>query len=238
MTTPLQQAAYDIGAKGSDPTEEERLAFESWMRGHCWAVIGDWDGKQYKHGCEDGEFIHGGAMGTRRLWAAWRDRGAVAMVLAEKSQAVEPIGYVRHADKTFWPHPEYAVYASVSPSLAPVYAHPAPPVEAHQVAVPPGWALVPIEPTKAMWAAVNKLDDEMAANGYDGKGCSIEQAWDCLLAAAAQGEKPVAQQAVPMTDAQIETTCRFIEPTFAGPIAYDLLIARAIEAHHGIGAKP
>jgi hypothetical protein len=46
-------------------------------------------------------------------------------VESEKSQAVEPIGYVRHADKTFWPHPECAVYASVSPSLAPVYAHPA-----------------------------------------------------------------------------------------------------------------
>ena len=44
----------------------------------------------------------------------------------EQAQAVEPIGYVRHADKTFWPHPECAVYASVSPSLAPVYAHPAP----------------------------------------------------------------------------------------------------------------
>ena len=46
----------------------------------------------------------------------------------EQAQAVEPIGYVRHADKTFWPHPECAVYASVSPSLAPVYAHPAPPL--------------------------------------------------------------------------------------------------------------
>ena len=48
---------------------------------------------------------------------------------AEQAQAVEPIGYIRHADKTFWPHPECAVYASVSPSLAPVYAHPAPPAQ-------------------------------------------------------------------------------------------------------------
>lgn len=32
-----------------------------------------------------------------------------------------------------------------------------------------------------MWAAVNKLDDEMAAGSYDGKGCSIEQAWNCML---------------------------------------------------------
>lgn len=48
-------------------------------------------------------------------------------------------------------------------------------------AIPAGWALVPIEPTRDMWQAVNKLDDEMAAGGYDGKGCSIEQAWECLI---------------------------------------------------------
>ena len=48
-------------------------------------------------------------------------------------------------------------------------------------AVPQGWKLVPVEPTRAMWAAVNKLDDEMAAGSYDGKGCSIEQAWNCML---------------------------------------------------------
>lgn len=47
--------------------------------------------------------------------------------------------------------------------------------------VPDGWRLVPIEPTREMWAAVNKLDDEMAAGGYDGRGCSIEQAWNCFL---------------------------------------------------------
>lgn len=52
--------------------------------------------------------------------------------------------------------------------------------------VPAGYALVPVEPTKEMWAAVNRLDDEMAAGGYDGRGCSIEQAWHCLLAAAPQ----------------------------------------------------
>jgi hypothetical protein len=51
-------------------------------------------------------------------------------------------------------------------------------------AVREGWKLVPIEPTKEMWDAVNKLDDEMAAGSYDGKGCSIEQAWNCLLDAA------------------------------------------------------
>ncbi|MGE8659089.1 MAG: hypothetical protein ACN6O8_20285 [Achromobacter sp.] len=50
--------------------------------------------------------------------------------------------------------------------------------------VPDGWKLVPIEPTREMWAAVNKLDDEMAAGGYDGKGASIEQIWACLVDAA------------------------------------------------------
>lgn len=58
-------------------------------------------------------------------------------------------------------------------------------------AVPDGWRLVPVEPTKAMWVAVNKLDDEMAAGGYDGKGCTIEQAWHCLLDAAPQPAAPV-----------------------------------------------
>lgn len=46
------------------------------------------------------------------------------------------------------------------------------------------WKLVPVEPTAEMWAAVNKLDDEMAAGAYDGKGASIEQIWACLVDAA------------------------------------------------------
>lgn len=46
------------------------------------------------------------------------------------------------------------------------------------------WKLVPVEPTAEMWAAVNKLDDEMAAGSYDGKGASIEQVWNCLVDAA------------------------------------------------------
>lgn len=50
--------------------------------------------------------------------------------------------------------------------------------------LPAGWKLVPIEPTREMWVAVNKLDDEMAAGSYDGKGASIEQVWNCLVDAA------------------------------------------------------
>ena len=55
---------------------------------------------------------------------------------------------------------------------------------AQQEPVNEGWKLVPVEPTEDMWKAVNKLDDEMAAGSYDGTGCSIEQAWHCLLDAA------------------------------------------------------
>lgn len=60
-----------------------------------------------------------------------------------------------------------------------------------------GWKLVPVEPTKEMWDAINKLDDEMAAGSYDGKGCSIEQAWNCLLAAAPDST-PTADKAIPL----------------------------------------
>ena len=57
-------------------------------------------------------------------------------------------------------------------------------------AVPQGWKLVPIEPTRAMWSAVNKLDDEMAAGSDGGKGCSIEQAWNCMLDFAPDAPAP------------------------------------------------
>jgi hypothetical protein len=63
--------------------------------------------------------------------------------------------------------------------------------QAAQPAAPEGWKLVPVEPTKEMWDAVNKLDDQCAGGNYDGKGCSIEQAWDCLLTAAPAQPAPV-----------------------------------------------
>lgn len=44
---------------------------------------------------------------------------------------------------------------------------------------------------------------EMAAGSYDGKGCSIEQAWNCLLAAAPQ---PAQQE--PVTDEENEKFSR------------------------------
>jgi len=49
---------------------------------------------------------------------------------------------------------------------------------------PTEWVTVPRVPDETMWAAVNKLDDQMAAGSYDGKGCSIAQAWACLIKAA------------------------------------------------------
>ena len=83
--TPLDQA-YEMGAKGAEPTEKERLLFEAWMRGHCWMLHGDWDGKTYVHEAEKSGYLHPGAMLTRQLWAAWRDRAA----LAEQPAQQEP----------------------------------------------------------------------------------------------------------------------------------------------------
>ena len=89
ITTITEHDAYQMGARGADATESERLLFEAWMRGHCWAVIGDWNGKQYVHAHEANGFVHGGAMNTRRLWAAWRDRAALSAVL-QPAQVAPP----------------------------------------------------------------------------------------------------------------------------------------------------
>lgn len=35
---PSLESATSMGADGSKPVEDERLAFEAWMRGHCWTV--------------------------------------------------------------------------------------------------------------------------------------------------------------------------------------------------------
>lgn len=76
----MGQQAYDLGAKGAAPTEAERLLFEAWMRGHCWAVVGEWDGKTYLTESEKVSYrwTDPHAMSTRMLWAAWRDRAALA----------------------------------------------------------------------------------------------------------------------------------------------------------------
>lgn len=78
VAVPDERAAYEMGAKGAEPTEHERILFEEWMRGHCWKVVGTWDGKTYRGDAERGLFIDPHAMRTRQLWAVWRDRAALA----------------------------------------------------------------------------------------------------------------------------------------------------------------
>ena len=71
------EAAYTMGAKGGPVVEAERLAFEAWMRGHCWALSAAWDGTTYRGTAEHGNYICPHAMNIRQLWAAWRDRTAL-----------------------------------------------------------------------------------------------------------------------------------------------------------------
>lgn len=83
--TPTPEAAFAMGQAGGPPSEAERLAFEAWMRGHCWQVVGNWDGTTYVTDAERQQqgWVDHWASVTRQLWAAWRDRAA----LAEKAGA-------------------------------------------------------------------------------------------------------------------------------------------------------
>ena len=72
-----EQQAHDIGAKGAEPTEAERMLFEAWMRGHCWALSATWTDGHYSSDAEQGSNFDPHAMRTRGLWAAWRDRAAL-----------------------------------------------------------------------------------------------------------------------------------------------------------------
>lgn len=73
-----KEAAYAMGAQGGPVVEHERLLFEAWMAGHCWAVEGVWNGTTYLGENEGVDYVCPGAMRTRQLWAAWRDRAALA----------------------------------------------------------------------------------------------------------------------------------------------------------------
>jgi hypothetical protein len=73
---PREADAKWIGATGGPAHEGERLAFEAWMAGHCWALGATWNGSGYISDC--GSYVCPQAMQTRRLWAAWRDRAALA----------------------------------------------------------------------------------------------------------------------------------------------------------------
>lgn len=260
-----QQAAYDIGAKGSEPTEEERLAFESWMRGHCWKVEEAWDGKQYVHAHESTGFVHGGAMNTRRLWAAWRDRGAVARLLAEQAQAVEPVGEIVLFGEGL---KEVSWAKGKMPSVgSKLYAHPAPPpaMRLSEILAAKGITLQKtfVEKPRDHIEHAGKMPGERAGLIADLRILEGEQmhsthaAWVCaaadmLEADGVLADKRVAaiaadreywreraqQVAVPIPESQINELSD--KHLLAG--AHDCVLgvvefARAIEAHHRIGAK-
>ena len=87
-TVPSVDAAYAMGAKGGPVVEAERLAFESWMRGHCWALSAEWDGKTYRSPAENVHYFCPHAMRTRELWAAWRDRAALAAGCVQQGEGI------------------------------------------------------------------------------------------------------------------------------------------------------
>lgn len=78
LQAPSIEAAHEMGARGGPVVEAERLAFEAWMRGHCWALCATWNGREYRTDAEQGGNLCPHAMRARQLWAAWRDRAALA----------------------------------------------------------------------------------------------------------------------------------------------------------------
>lgn len=76
---PSIESARKMGEEGGPAVEAERLAFEAWMDGHCWALCATWSGTSYVGDGEvDGRFVSPQAIHVRGLWAAWRDRAALA----------------------------------------------------------------------------------------------------------------------------------------------------------------
>lgn len=81
---PSIEAARKMGETGGPAVEDERLAFEAWMSGHCWSV-GDvwWDGRGYISPGENAAFVDPVSRRVRQLWAAWRDRAALARMATD-----------------------------------------------------------------------------------------------------------------------------------------------------------
>lgn len=76
---PSIEAARKMGEDGGPAVEEERLAFEAWMSGHCWVLGAEWNGSGYVSEWEKlGGRVSETAISTRGKWAAWRDRAALA----------------------------------------------------------------------------------------------------------------------------------------------------------------
>jgi len=71
------QAAHEMGVKGANPTDRERLLFESWMKGHCWDFGCEWDGSMYRNYPDSNDWNAHHAMRTRELWVVWRDCAAL-----------------------------------------------------------------------------------------------------------------------------------------------------------------
>lgn len=95
MSTPTIEAAHAMGTKGGPVVEAERLAFEAWMAGHCWALGAMWDGKHYIGEAEKFGDLSPRAMMTRQLWAAWRDRAALTQPnVSQDSEYVARFGRV------------------------------------------------------------------------------------------------------------------------------------------------
>lgn len=105
---PSIAAAEAMGAQGGPADDAERLAFEAWMNGHCWALCATWDGKGYTSEAEQGGGYCEKAALTRRLWAAWRDRAA----LAREPAAFDFAAHLQHqrewSERTFGPGPRTA----------------------------------------------------------------------------------------------------------------------------------
>jgi len=78
VAAPTVDAAKAMGETGASPTDAERLAFEAWMSGHCWALGANWNGTEYTNATEHSGYVCPVALRTRMLWAAWRDRAALA----------------------------------------------------------------------------------------------------------------------------------------------------------------
>ncbi|MCG9105600.1 hypothetical protein LH433_02365 [Laribacter hongkongensis] len=87
LVAPTIEAAREIGAKGGEANDAERLAFEAWMAGHCWSISATWNGTSYVSPSETVGYVCPHAMRTRQLWAAWRDRAALAAAQAQEGGA-------------------------------------------------------------------------------------------------------------------------------------------------------
>ncbi len=77
-SAPSIEAAQAMGENGGAVVEDERIAFEAWMHGHNWMLCAKWNGITYIGDTETHSRLCQDAIRTRQLWAAWRDRAALA----------------------------------------------------------------------------------------------------------------------------------------------------------------